>query len=171
MVFMNKTFFIGIILLFIAFFVFSLTQTKETDSPIKEAGKSLSPDINEYSEFRGLAQQLQSISQVNAEKSAGPATDILEIKKDIKQNFERFAKLAKSTATKIDNTNGPLDLACIFRGMSADAIDKLRALQSASSLSHQKALWREAAELFGDVELVLTPRPDLPPWSGETCSA
>jgi len=167
---MNKTFFIGVILLFVAFFVFSLTQSKETEKPIKEATETLTPGINEYSEFRSLAQQLQTLSQANAEQVSAAATDILEINQDIKQGFDRFAKLAVSTATKIDDTNGPQDLACIFRGMSADAIDKLRALQAATNLKQQQALWREAAELFGDVEVVLTPRPDLPPWSGETCS-
>ncbi|MBL4618343.1 MAG: hypothetical protein JKY46_11670 [Robiginitomaculum sp.] len=166
---MNKTFFIGIIILIIVFSIFSLTQKKGTEKPIEETIKSLAPDINEYSEFREVAQQLQSISQSNAEHAAGTATDLLVINKNIKQDFDRFSKLAVSTATKIDNNNGPQDLACIFRGMSADAIDKLLALESATSLKEQKALWIEAAELFGDVELVLTPRPDLPQWSGETC--
>ncbi|MCF6293774.1 MAG: hypothetical protein L3J04_10310 [Robiginitomaculum sp.] len=168
---MNKTFFIGVILLFIVFSVFSLIKSKEPEKPIKEATESLMANVNEYSKFRELAQQLQNISQANAEQVSGAATDILEINEDIKQSFDRFAKLAVSTATKIDDTNGPQDLACIFRGMSADAIDKLRALQAATNLKQQEALWREAAELFGDVDLVLTPRPDLPPWSGETCSA
>lgn len=166
---MNKTFFIGIILLIIAFSVFSLTRTEETKEPVKETAENLVPNINEYREFRALAKQLQNLSQANAEHATRNPNVMKMLGQDIKQDFDRFAKLAVSTAKEIDNNNGPQDLACIFRGMSADAIDKLLALQGAASLKEQETLWREAAELFGDVELVLTPRPDLPQWSGETC--
>ncbi len=88
--------------------------------------------------------------------------------------FEKFARLAKEAASYIDDNDGPADLACIFRGMAADADRQLDDLRAASSAAEQSRIWSEAADLFADVRLVLFPvaiPPQIDGYNGETCAA
>lgn len=126
-------------------------------------------------ELLQLASQLHGYALAQAEQAtktpfAAPGSVALAI-----GPFEQFSTTTYTAAKDIDRSGGPADLACIFRGMSDDAAKKLLAIMQAKNMGQQAPLWREAADLFADVPMVLnpgsTPKHSTAIYGGETCEA
>ncbi len=133
------------------------------------------PNPQAFAELLSLGDILREQSQkhLNITKNAPFAG--ATISPALHKQFQNFADLAKQEASNIDAANGPHDLACIFRGMSEDALRKLAALKAAKTNGPQAKIWADALYLFTDVRAVLIPGADTAKqqkvYKGETCAA
>ena len=84
-------------------------------------------------------------------------------------NVYRFGRTSGELAKWIDGTNGPNDLGCIFRGMSAEAEFQLEALEQAETATLQREALRRLTSMFADAEMIASaaqnrsPTPTLMP--------
>lgn len=66
----------------------------------------------------------------------------------------RFGRTSAELAAWIDTTDGPQDLGCIFRGMSAEAEAQLIALEAAENGAAQNVALTRLTSLFADAEMI-----------------
>ncbi len=126
-----------------------------------------------YAELLRLGDELAEISRTREKLAVQSAFAPAESTKGWSQAFGSFSALAKAEAAAIDQKDGPHDLACIFRGMAADATQKLEQLEAANTRGEQAPVWRDAGFLFEDLRAVLVPTDGTPQkgnqYEGKTC--
>ena len=66
----------------------------------------------------------------------------------------RFGRTSADLARWIDNSNGPNDLGCIFRGMAAESETQLMELESTPAALDQRESLRRLAGMFADAEII-----------------
>ena len=66
----------------------------------------------------------------------------------------RFGRTSQDLATWIDNSNGPNDLGCIFRGMAAESEDQLAQLETSDATTARRESLRRLASMFADAEMI-----------------
>ncbi len=90
----------------------------------------------------------------------------------------RFGRTSADLAVWIDNSKGPNDLGCIFRGMAAESETQLQTLETSTETQPQRESLRRLASVFADAEMIAiaaqqrAPAPSLISKSSHaTCSA
>lgn len=90
----------------------------------------------------------------------------------------RFGRTSADLAVWIDNSKGPNDLGCIFRGMAAESEKQLQTLETSTETQPQRESLRRLASVFADAEMIAiaaqqrAPAPSLISKSSHaTCSA
>ena len=90
----------------------------------------------------------------------------------------RFGRTSADLAVWIDNSKGPNDLGCIFRGMAAESEAQLQTLETSTETQPQRESLRRLASVFADAEMIAiaaqqrAPAPSLISKSSHaTCSA
>ncbi len=105
------------------------------------------------SEFAAFAETIgqtaQARSREAARRPAAPATP-LDIEDPFSFELEQFVLEAMLMSRRIDEAGGPIDLRCIFRGMSADASSRLEALNAAETAAEQAHIYAGLADLMSD---------------------
>ena len=105
------------------------------------------------SDFAAFAQRLRTEatarSQAAAQRPAAPAHP-LDIEDPFSFELEQFSVEALMLSREIDAAGGPIDLRCIFRGMSADAASRLEALNAAETAAEQAHIYAGLADLMRD---------------------
>lgn len=113
------------------------------------AGASAGPG-SDFAEFASrLRGEAAARSQAAAARPAAPA-DPLDIEDPFGFELEQFSVEALVMSRRIDAAGGPVDLRCIFRGMSADAGARLEALNTAETAAEQAHIYAGLAELMRD---------------------
>ncbi|WP_291842970.1 hypothetical protein [Maricaulis sp.] len=82
-------------------------------------------------------------------RPAAPASP-LDIEDPLSFELEQFSVEALLMSRRIDEAGGPIDLRCIFRGMSADAASRLEALNAAETAAEQAHIYTDLAALMSD---------------------
>jgi len=98
---------------------------------------------------RTIGAQTAERSREAAARPAAPATP-LGIEDPLTFELEQFSVEALLISRRIDASGGPVDLRCIFRGMSEDAARRLEALNTAGTAAEQAHIYREISELMRD---------------------
>lgn len=90
----------------------------------------------------------------------------------------RFGRTSADLAVWIDDSKGPNDLGCIFRGMAAESEAQLQTLETSTETQPQRESLRRLASVFADAEMIAiaaqqrAPAPSLISKSSHaTCSA
>jgi len=104
-------------------------------------------DLAEFAERLGA--QAEARSQAAAQRPAAPAHP-LDIEDPFAFELEQFSVEALMLSRRIDAAGGPIDLRCIFRGMSADAGSRLEALNDAETAAQQAHIYAGLADLMRD---------------------
>ena len=66
----------------------------------------------------------------------------------------RFGRTSADLARWIDQSNGPRDLGCIFRGMAAESEAQLTGLETSLATIEQRDTLRRLAVMFSDAEII-----------------
>jgi hypothetical protein len=98
---------------------------------------------------RNIAGQAQQRADFAAGRPGAPAST-LEFDDPLQLDLDRFAADAMRLSRAIDEAGGPVDLRCIFRGMSGDAASRLEALNAAETAADQARVYREISALMHD---------------------
>ena len=79
-------------------------------------------------------------------------------------DIHRFGRTSSELARWVDQTNGPHDLGCIFRGMATEAADQLSTLEETSNVLNQRESLGRLATMFADAEIIAiaAQRPSTP---------
>lgn len=105
------------------------------------------------SDFAEFAQRLRgeatARSQAAAARPAAPA-EPLDIEDPFGFELEQFSVEALILSRRIDAAGGPVDLRCIFRGMSQDAGNRIEALNTAETAAEQAHIYAGLADLMRD---------------------
>jgi hypothetical protein len=96
-----------------------------------------------------IGETARARSQEAARRPAAPATP-LDIEDPLSFELEQFSVEALLMSRRIDEAGGPIDLRCIFRGMSADATARLEALNAAETAAEQAHIYADLAALMSD---------------------
>jgi len=104
-------------------------------------------DLAEFAERLGA--QAEARSQAAAQRPAAPARP-LDIEDPFAFELEQFSVEALMLSRRIDAAGGPVDLRCIFRGMSADAGARMEALNDAETAAQQAHIYAGLADLMRD---------------------
>ncbi|WP_300541903.1 hypothetical protein [Maricaulis sp.] len=105
---------------------------------------------SDFAEFaQRLGAQATARSQAAAQRPAAPAQP-LDIEDPFAFELEQFAVEALLMSRRIDEAGGPVDLRCIFRGMSEDAGSRMDALNSAETAAEQAHVYAGLADLMRD---------------------
>ena len=96
-----------------------------------------------------LGSEASARSQAAAQRPAAPAHP-LDIEDSFGFELEQFSVEALMLSRQIDAAGGPIDLRCIFRGMSADAERRLGALNAAETAAEQAHIYSALADLMRD---------------------
>ena len=114
------------------------------------AGPVLAGPGGDLADFAGSIQgQAESRARQAAANPAAPASPI-DIEDPFYFELEQFSVDALRLSRAIDTAGGPADLRCIFRGMSADAGQRLDALNTAETSADQARVYRAIAALMQD---------------------
>tara|TARA_R110000868_G_scaffold3887_2_gene23877 strand:- start:13052 stop:13522 length:471 start_codon:yes stop_codon:yes gene_type:complete len=123
---------------------------------------------------RSIADEAQQRAQFAAERPGAPAA-MIELDDPLQFDLDRFSADAMRLSRAIDAAGGPIDLRCIFRGMSGDAASRLEALNEAETAADQARIYREISALMHDAAEIAPAADgeDLPVSSGPpgTCPA
>ena len=105
------------------------------------------------SDFAEFAQRLGAEATVRsrdaAQRPAAPATP-LDIEDPYSFELDQFAAEALMLSRQIDAAGGPVDLRCIFRGMSQDTESRIEAINSAETAAEQAHIYAGLADLMRD---------------------
>ncbi len=66
----------------------------------------------------------------------------------------RFGRTSADLAVWIDDTKGPNDLGCIFRGMAAESETQLQTLETSKDNQPKRESLRRLASVFADAEMI-----------------
>ena len=109
------------------------------------------------SEFAAFAEAIGATARERAREAAmrpaAPARP-LDIEDPLSFELEQFSVEALLMSRRIDEAGGPIDLRCIFRGMSADASARLDALNAAETAAEQAHIYAGLAELMADASTI-----------------
>jgi hypothetical protein len=104
-------------------------------------------------DLAATADELRARAQSRAEIAAlHPAAPVapLDYEDPLLADLETFAAAAMRLSRTIEETDGPGDLSCIFRGMSEDAEARLAAIDDSTTGSTRSRVYIEIAELMRD---------------------
>lgn len=104
-------------------------------------------DLAEFAERLGA--EAAARSQTAAQRPAAQAHP-LDIEDPFAFELEQFSVEALMLSRRIDAAGGPVDLRCIFRGMSADAGARMEALNDAETAAQQAHIYAGLADLMRD---------------------
>tara|TARA_R110002073_G_scaffold1785_4_gene12814 strand:- start:511 stop:981 length:471 start_codon:yes stop_codon:yes gene_type:complete len=123
---------------------------------------------------RSIADQAQARAEFATGRPAAPAAEI-ELGDPLQYELDQFSADAMRLSRAIDAAGGPIDLRCIFRGMSGDAASRLEALNAATTAADQARIYHEISALMHDAAEIAPAADgeDLPVSSGPpgTCPA
>jgi len=100
---------------------------------------------------------------VEATRLATETTDLImavdmgeaaEISDTYALDIYRFGRTSSDLARWIDQSDGPRDLGCIFRGMAAESETQLTDLESPLATLEQRDTLRRLAIMFSDAEII-----------------
>lgn len=77
-----------------------------------------------------------------------------EISETYALDVYRFGRTSADLAQWIDNSDGPNDLGCIFRGMAGESVSQLERLDTDPALDNQRASLKRLAGMFADAEII-----------------
>lgn len=122
------------------------------------------------------AAALRDEAQTRADElAAAPAAPAGEVDEDFVVRVEEFAAAAAILSRRIEESDGPQDLRCIFRGMSADAGARLEDFAAAETQADTARIYLEYVYLFNQAAVIAPDADaDLPqaePDPGFTCPA
>ncbi|MFP4520116.1 MAG: hypothetical protein ACLFQ5_11750 [Oceanicaulis sp.] len=112
-----------------------------------------------------IAAEAQSRAQAFQANPAAPA-EAPAPGDPLLSELTEFALAARALSQHIEETGGPADLRCIFRGMSGDVEDRIAALDAAETRADMSRAYGEIARLAGQAER-LAAEPEL---AGETAA-
>lgn len=98
---------------------------------------------------RNIAEQASQRADYAAKRPGAPAEPI-DLDDPLQYDLDQFSADAMRLSRAIDEAGGPIDLRCIFRGMSGDAASRLEALNAADTAADQARVYREIAALMHD---------------------
>ncbi|SDM29700.1 hypothetical protein [Maricaulis salignorans] len=98
---------------------------------------------------RLIADQARERADYAAARPSAPAAGI-ELGDPLQYALDQFSADAMRLSRTIDEAGGPIDLRCIFRGMSGDAASRLEALHAAETFADQARIYREISALMHD---------------------
>lgn len=98
---------------------------------------------------RHIADQAQQRADFAADRPAAPAA-MIGLDDPLQLDLDRFSADAMRLSRAIDEAGGPIDLRCIFRGMSGDAASRLDALNAAATAADQARIYHEISALMHD---------------------
>ncbi|WP_417477680.1 hypothetical protein [Maricaulis sp.] len=98
---------------------------------------------------RQIATEAQARADYAAARPAAPAAGI-ELGDPLLYELDQFSADAMRLSRAIDEAGGPIDLRCIFRGMSGDAASRLEALNAAETSADQARVYHEISALMHD---------------------
>ncbi|WP_417481043.1 hypothetical protein [Maricaulis sp.] len=98
---------------------------------------------------RNIASQAQERADYAAERPGAPAS-LIDLDDPLQYDLDQFSADAMRLSRAIDEAGGPIDLRCIFRGMSGDAASRLEALNAAETAADQARVYREISALMHD---------------------
>lgn len=107
------------------------------------------PGSNLADAARHIADQAQQRADFAAERPGAPAA-MIELDDPLQFDLDQFSADAMRLSRAIDEAGGPIDLRCIFRGMSGDAASRLEALNAAATAAEQARIYREISALMHD---------------------
>jgi len=96
-----------------------------------------------------LQQEARERASDSARRAAAPA-DPLDIEDPFYFELEQFSVDALRLSRSLAENDGPQDLQCIFRGISADAAARVEALHEAESAGDQAHIYAALADLMRD---------------------
>lgn len=111
------------------------------------------PGSNLAEAAHGIAGEADIRAERAALRPAAPA-DTLELGDAFVLSLEQFAVDALLLSRAIDEAGGPMDLRCIFRGMSEDATGQIAALTNAGTRADRARVYREVSNLMGDAQAI-----------------
>ncbi|WP_417492518.1 hypothetical protein [Maricaulis sp.] len=98
---------------------------------------------------RNIASQARERADYAAARPGAPASPI-DLDDPLQYDLDQFSADAMRLSRAIDEAGGPIDLRCIFRGMSGDAASRLEALNAAETAAEQARVYREISALMHD---------------------
>ncbi|MGK0265848.1 MAG: hypothetical protein ACI82N_000090 [Maricaulis sp.] len=107
------------------------------------------PGTDLADQARMIAEQAQQRADFAADRPGAPAA-MIELDDPLQFDLDRFSADAMRLSRAIDEAGGPIDLRCIFRGMSGDAASRLEALNGAQTAADQARIYREISALMHD---------------------
>lgn len=107
------------------------------------------PGANLAEGARNIAEQAQQRAEFAAGRPGAPAA-MIELDDPLQIDLDRFSADAMRLSRAIEAAGGPIDLRCIFRGMSGDAASRLEALGGAQTAADQARIYREISALMQD---------------------
>lgn len=96
-----------------------------------------------------IADQAQQRADFAAARPGAPAA-MIELDDPLQFDLDQFSADAMRLSRAIDEAGGPIDLRCIFRGMSGDAASRLEALNAATTAADQARIYHEISALMHD---------------------
>ncbi|MAK65187.1 MAG: hypothetical protein CMF75_10695 [Maricaulis sp.] len=105
---------------------------------------------SDFAEFaQRLGTEASARSQSAAQRPAAPATP-LDIEDPYTFELDQFAAESLMLSREIDAAGGPVDLRCIFRGMSRDTQARIDAINAAETAAEQAHIYAGLADLMRD---------------------
>ncbi|WP_203295114.1 hypothetical protein [Maricaulis parjimensis] len=105
---------------------------------------------SDFAEFaQRLGEEATTRSRAAAQRPAAPATP-LDIEDPYSFELDQFAVEAMMLSREIDAAGGPVDLRCIFRGMSNDTQARIEAINTAETAAEQAHIYAGLADLMRD---------------------
>ena len=96
-----------------------------------------------------LGSEAAARSQAAAQRPAAPAHP-LDIEDPFSFELEQFSVEALMLSRQVDAAGGPVDLRCIFRGMSRDTQARIDAINAAETAAEQAHIYAGLADLMRD---------------------
>jgi len=104
-------------------------------------------DLAEFAQRLGT--EATARSREAALRPAAPAAP-LDIEDPYSFELDQFATEALMLSRQIDAAGGPIDLRCIFRGMSRDTEARIEAINAAETAAEQAHIYAGLADLMRD---------------------
>lgn len=112
--------------------------------------QAATPDLS--SDLVALSQRLHVEAQARAQdmaRSPAAPVDALPVQDSFLTDLNEFALKAHRLSRAIDQSGGPTDLRCIFRGMSEDAEHRALLLSEPGTRADHARIYQEIARLTG----------------------
>ena len=121
--------------------------------------EAATPDLS--ADLVALAQRLHGEAQVRAQdmaRSPAAPVDALPPQDSFLTDLSEFALDTHRLSRAVDESGGPMDLRCIFRGMSEDAEHRAALLSEPATRADHARVYLEIARLTGQAaEIAATP--------------
>lgn len=123
------------------------------------SAQAATPDLS--ADLIALSQRLQAEAQSRAQamsRSPSAPVEALAPQDELLVGLSEFALVTHRLSRAIDESGGPTDLRCIFRGMSDDAEHRAALLSEPATRADHARIYLEIARLTGQAaEIAATP--------------